>query len=199
MNGSRAAPDSVQSDYGGILSGREEEGNGREEERKKDLQKPLSSSLLPKRVKDTQRAMMKPHEITSRQADAIVELIASLRPDWDKRGITAALRAATTGGLSRCPSRLAVAAVFAATNASNVTPAVIGMRGKHWDAVDPNRATEPPSHGGRCPDCHAYHKPGAPHDHHKPAADPTGHARTIRGLMQKTTRYDKVSTAESAT
>lgn len=95
--------------------------------------------------------------ITTRQANAITELVASLRPDWDVRGIMAALRDAAE--LTTDPTRLAVAATLAAGDPSNRTPKVIGMRGKHWDA--PTRSADPPV-TNRCTKCRDWHQPAAP-------------------------------------
>lgn len=130
-------------------------------------------------------------EITTRQADAIVELIASIRPDWDKRGITAALKSACE--ISRSPSRLAVAGVFAATNGANLTPAVIAMRGPHWDALDPSRSADAPTHGGRCDECHGFHADNAPCDPRP--VDHAPHIARLRGELRPTKRYEpEVST-----
>lgn len=119
--------------------------------------------------------MSRQREIDQRQADALIELVACLRLDWDKRGIRAALSdAAPKAGGSY--ARLVVAAVRAAERASNVTPAVIAMEGPHWQTgidVEPERPRfcercnrthrgdcpppEPPRYGARYPDRHADH------------------------------------------
>ena len=98
-------------------------------------------------------------EITGRQADAIVELVAALRLDWDKRGIVAALQKART--ISQDPTRLATAAIFAANNAANLTPAIIAMQGDHWKALDPTYEPQP-VRADRCGDCHGIHTPASP-------------------------------------
>lgn len=97
--------------------------------------------------------------ITGPQAKALVALIHELRPDWDERGILPALHAARerAGNLD-----LAVAAIRAAGNASNRTPAVIAMEGPHWHA--PETMARRPSLRMMCMKCRWYHLPDEPCD-----------------------------------
>jgi hypothetical protein len=83
---------------------------------------------------------------------AIAELLHHIRPDWDKPGIlthldTARLRVGVT------PATLAIAAIHAATNPTNRTPAVIPLDGEHWrnPAVTPHRNVAPPRRADWCP------------------------------------------------
>lgn len=73
-------------------------------------------------------------EITGDQARALAALVATLRPDWDAPGVLAALRTARTKGTA---DQLAHAAINAATNTANRTPAVIALDGPHWSTVRP--------------------------------------------------------------
>jgi hypothetical protein len=92
---------------------------------------------------------------------AIAELLHHIRPDWDKPGIlthldTARLRVGVT------PATLAIAAIKAAANPTNRTPAVIPLDGDHWrEHVRPLVTPQPP---GKCQVCHGYHTPDAPHN-----------------------------------
>lgn len=114
--------------------------------------------------------------ITNRQANAIAELVASLRPDWDIQGIMSALRAAAQ--LTADPARLAVAAALVASDPANRTPKVIGMRGKHWDT--PTRSTDQPV-TARCPKCRDWHTPAAPC-----AGSPSHHTESHIAAMRTT-------------
>jgi hypothetical protein len=118
--------------------------------------------------------------ITSRQADLIVNFVNTLRPDWDIAGIRTACRNAAA--ISSDPSRLMCAAIFAANTPRNVTPAVIGMRGPHWESLDPNRANEPRRNPGRCEQCHGFHALDADHD--PPPADPSSHVAAAKAAIR---------------
>jgi hypothetical protein len=72
------------------------------------------------------------------QADAIAVLVHQLRPDWDIRGVMAALADCQ----DRDAATVAIAAVRAATTASNRTPAVIAMEGPHWGDGPAEHTTE---------------------------------------------------------
>jgi hypothetical protein len=66
---------------------------------------------------------------------------------WDTAGITAALDKAKP---MASPADLAVAAIRAAVDPGNRTPAVIGMAGPHWSA--PPRTPRPPAPVSVLPD-----------------------------------------------
>lgn len=78
---------------------------------------------------------------TREQGDAIAVLVHALRPDWDVRGIMAALAQCQ----DREPAALAIASVRAASTDSNRTPAVIPLAGPHWacDGTRPKRPDQP--------------------------------------------------------
>ncbi len=129
-------------------------------------------------------------DITPKQADALARFLLTIRPDWNLHYTTDAL--AKMRLIDPDLERITRVATRGALTAKIAKPDVHAMHGDHWKArVD--LEPPPPHHGGRCPDCHSWHKPDAPHDHHNPAADPSAHVRTIRGLMQKTVRYDTAS------
>ena len=67
--------------------------------------------------------------ITEPQARALAALIAALRLDWQTQGVLAALAKAQHLGTA---FELAHAAIHAASEPSNRTPAVIAMAGAHW-------------------------------------------------------------------
>lgn len=69
------------------------------------------------------------------QADAIAVLVSRLRPEWDVRGIMAALADVR----DRDADLVAIAAIRAAMVATNRTPAVIPRQGDHWKSADPVR------------------------------------------------------------
>ena len=68
-------------------------------------------------------------EINGDQARAIAALVAALRPEWDLPGIRAALWEAKERG---SPWNVAHAALYAAQDPKNRTPAIIPMAGEHW-------------------------------------------------------------------
>lgn len=77
---------------------------------------------------------MMTNEITGDQARALAALVATLRPGWDAPGVLAALRDARTKGSA---DQVAHAAITAAMDPANRTPAVIGLDGPHWAGVRP--------------------------------------------------------------
>lgn len=107
--------------------------------------------------------MMDSTRLNGQQARAIAFIVNAIRPDWDQAGIVAALgRARDMGDLAT----ITVAAVRAATNPRNLTPAVIHMQGTHWAAAAgggvstnplPHTVEPCPVHGLRpahaCPSC----------------------------------------------
>lgn len=80
------------------------------------------------------------NEITRPQAEALAELVHTLRPEWDPQGILAAL--AKARDRADAPT-VAIAAIRAAATPTNRTPAVIPLSGDHW--IDP--AVTPSSTG----------------------------------------------------
>lgn len=84
--------------------------------------------------------------ITQTAAQALATYInATIRPDWHPRGLTTGIgHAATT---STDPTAVAIAAIQAAANPANRTPAVIQYPGPHW----PTTATTPNQPGPRTP------------------------------------------------
>lgn len=61
---------------------------------------------------------------------ALAYVVTTVRPDWDRPGVLAKLTQATRNGHTY--GHLAVAAVRAALDESNRTPAVIPLDGAHW-------------------------------------------------------------------
>ena len=90
------------------------------------------------------------NEMTHRQAKPLVAFIHELRGDWDVPGIEYALGKARTLAPA---AAVAVAAIKAAGNAHNRTPAVIAMEGAHWrdSEAKPRFVTPDPSE--RCSIC----------------------------------------------
>lgn len=97
--------------------------------------------------------------MTKDQAQALTALVNALRPDWDAQGVYAALAKARTMGTA---PELAVAAIRAAATPTNKTPAVIAMRGPHWQApqatANPGNVWHgpPDRNAPRCPE-HTSH------------------------------------------
>jgi hypothetical protein len=89
--------------------------------------------------------------MTRKQAEAIAALVHLLREDWDARGVLAALVALKDHD---APAFVAIAAVTAAMDRTNRTPAVIPLAGKHWTTARPEDhvPTVGPGKERRCPD-----------------------------------------------
>lgn len=83
-------------------------------------------------------------QITRVQADALAALVASLRPEWDVRGIVKALFDARERGSAH---DVAHAAINAAADLTHRTPAVIALAGPHWPSRPDVTA---PLHYARC-------------------------------------------------
>lgn len=79
-------------------------------------------------------------KINENQAEALAVLIHTLRPDWDTPGVKHALRRAIDRGDQW---ELAHAALRAAAEPGNRTPAVIGYDGKHWRPDTPTAKAPP--------------------------------------------------------
>lgn len=73
-------------------------------------------------------------EITKDQAAALAALIGALRPDWAERGVLAKLAECRTRGGAY---DIAHAALYAAEDATNRTPAVVPLAGAHWTRGKP--------------------------------------------------------------
>lgn len=85
--------------------------------------------------------------MTSKQGNALATLIHELRSDWGIPGIVAELRKAADRGT---PFDVALAAIHAAQDEKNRTPAVIALPGPHWTKGKAlGEAT--PIHYARCP------------------------------------------------
>lgn len=85
--------------------------------------------------------------ITQPEATALAHFIHAIRNDWDAAGIIGQLGAART----RAPKAdLAIAAIRAASNRTNRTPAIIGYDGAHWRTPEPH---EQPTRLPQFPDC----------------------------------------------
>lgn len=79
-----------------------------------------------------------------RTLDAIAVLVIELRREtgqpWDPPGVMAALQPLA----DHDPAPLAIAAIRAATNPTNRTPAVIGLDGPHWRDTPAHTPTPTP-------------------------------------------------------
>jgi hypothetical protein len=107
--------------------------------------------------------------MTRSQAENIAALVAAIRLDWDTAGVLAVLRKLADRDLAD----VARAAITAATDPRNRTPAVIALAGPHWPtaarrewvAPPPPRLSERcPTHLGHldnCPGCRADQIAGA--------------------------------------
>ena len=94
------------------------------------------------------------------QARALASLVAALRPDWGEAGLLKSLHAARELGT---PWQIAHAALKAAEDPDNRTPAVIPLAGKHWEEARPlgsapvrAKPCDVPGHNGDeayCDDC----------------------------------------------
>jgi hypothetical protein len=76
---------------------------------------------------------------------------AYVRPDWDVKGIVHALGQARDKGTA---AQVAVAALVAAQNTANRTPAVIPLAGPHWPASGAPAARRAPSRSKTCATCY---------------------------------------------
>lgn len=96
--------------------------------------------------------------MTKDQATMTAALVHSIRPDWDERGIVAALAKAVQRGDAALVS---IAAIHAARTPTNQTPAVISMDGPHWQKAEgtapaPKRIIEPPKSNDTSADCPSH-------------------------------------------
>lgn len=79
--------------------------------------------------------------LTPGQARTLAAFVGSLRPDWGRPGIEAALEKARPVAAA---GDVAVAAIRAAQSPGNTTPAVIALDGPHW-ATSTGMAYFPPA------------------------------------------------------
>ncbi len=86
--------------------------------------------------------------ITKPQAEALAALVHTLRDTWDVAGIMAALATTKTRGDAFA---IAHAALYAAENPTNRTPAVIALAGEHWTRGR-QLGADAPIHFERCPE-----------------------------------------------
>lgn len=92
------------------------------------------------------------------QAQALAAFIGTIRPDWDAQGVMAALAKAKDRGTV---TEVAHAAIAAAANRLNRTPAVIALSGPHWTVPTADRPTPIPG-PGTAPRCPVYGHEGYP-------------------------------------
>lgn len=87
------------------------------------------------------------------QARHVAAFIASVREDWDAAGILAAMGNARERGDAL---DVAVAALFAAMDKRNRTPAVIAMTGAHWRHVAGRKSMsrDTPTRDETCATCY---------------------------------------------
>lgn len=85
------------------------------------------------------------------QGQAVAAAVHSLRPDWDPAGIMTALQRASRLGTA---FEVALAAVAAAGDPGNRTPAMIALEGPHWRRAKPDAT--PTAGPGRVPRCTVY-------------------------------------------
>lgn len=91
-------------------------------------------------------------DLTYEGAVILAEFIhAYVRTDWDKQGIVHALGKAQGKGNA---AQVAVAALVAAQNTGNRTPAVIPLAGPHWPASGAPAARRAPSRSNTCGTCY---------------------------------------------
>lgn len=91
-------------------------------------------------------------DLTYEGATILAEFIhAYVRPDWDQRGIVHALGKAKDRGTA---AQVAIAALVAAQNAGNRTPAVIPLAGPHWHASGAPVARSTPTRNQTCGVCY---------------------------------------------
>lgn len=97
--------------------------------------------------------------MTKSDAEAIALDAHATRPDWGVAGIMTALLSVR----DRDPQHVRDAALHAARNPANRTPAVIALDGEHWTLTAP-RPSAPPirkcdahdlTYSGSCPSCRA--------------------------------------------
>lgn len=105
--------------------------------------------------------------LTTTQGKALVQLIASIRRDWQPAGIEAAIRKALDDGANG--AEVCVAAVRVATDPEARTPGLIPSPGAHWQGTRSGSRLVPidcPNHPGqpssRCVKCREEATPPPP-------------------------------------
>jgi hypothetical protein len=127
---------------------------------------------------------MTSQELTKDQATALAAFIHTIRDDWDTPGITHALGTARLR-VDATVLNITIAAVKAAQNTKNRTPAVITLDGDHWrEHVRPLVTPQPP---GKCQVCHGYHTPDAPHNRPYTPSDPRTGLANVRAAYTRAT------------
>jgi hypothetical protein len=112
------------------------------------------------------------------QAKALAAFINTLRPDWDKPGILHYVGAARFRGDT---AGVSIAAIRAALDPNNRTPAVIAMDGRHWNHADVHvLATRRYDHP--CRRCDCWHGPDEACSW--PVEDVRGWAERARKLLR---------------
>ena len=74
---------------------------------------------------------MSDEKMTQLQGQKLAELINALRPSWGTNGIFEAIGGAVTGNMGDA-HEVSLAAIRAARDPTNKTPAIIRLPGKHW-------------------------------------------------------------------
>lgn len=126
-------------------------------------------------------------DLSKAAAEHLAAFLAAVRPPdsrWDAPGTVKAL-----GDATRRPDRpdafqIAVAAVRAAAEPTNRTPAIIPRDGAHWRPPTPDQIPTPDaSVGRRCPRCPAWTVPGDGHE--CTPAEPTADYRAARAHLRQ--------------
>lgn len=150
-------------------------------------------------------------ELTQNEAHALAGFIALIRdrvpgPEWHKAGIEDALARARK--IAPAPD-LAIAAIRAAREPLNRTPAVIGMEGPHWQGSNtpPRRPFDPNTTCGVCGFSQAECRRRWSDDHEfesisrtkaRRAASELDVPRAVAGLREVKATYALVEAVESA-
>lgn len=124
--------------------------------------------------------MTNQNPMTMAQGQKLAAFLHEMRPDWDERGILPALQ----GARDRAGNfDLAIAAIRAAGDPNNRTPAVIGMDGAHWQAPQRGASNGRPEPDRTCPACHWPHRPGQACEHRE-GSGPTWDWKAARQALR---------------
>lgn len=125
---------------------------------------------------------MNDFKISGRALNALAAVLHELRPDWHEPGILDALAKARDSKQCRDGWHLALAAIRCAAEASNRTPRVITLEGKHWEerVREPERKITTGAEVKRCTTgCgRTYSEPDSEHDC-APRAEAGSRARAL--------------------